>query len=261
VTLLASILERKYAEVADRRIDRPECELEEVVNKLPLPKSLFAVLSPQGGLVRVIAEIKRASPSAGTIDPKVDAVALAARYAQSGASAVSVLTDAPGFGGSLDDLRMVRGTVSLPLLRKDFVVDRYQLVEAREAGADAILLIVAALQDDQLEKLLSAAQDLAMDALVEVHDRAELQRALDAGAQIIGVNNRDLNTFEVDLSTSEKLLPLVPATLRAVAESGIQGPSEAQRLRAAGAANFLVGEALVRATDPAALVRQLLAVP
>jgi indole-3-glycerol phosphate synthase len=261
VTVLSSILERKYAEVADRRIDRPECELEEVVNKLSLPKSLFAVLSPQGGTVRVIAEIKRASPSAGTIDPTVDAAALAARYAQSGATAVSVLTDAPGFGGSLDDLRMVRATVSLPLLRKDFVVDRYQLLEAREAGADAVLLIAAALQDKQLETLLSAAQDLAMDALVEVHDRAELQQALDAGAQIIGVNNRDLKTFEVDLSTSEKLLPLVPSTLRAVAESGIRGAGEAQRLRAAGGANFLVGEALVRATDPAALVRELLAVP
>jgi indole-3-glycerol phosphate synthase len=261
VTVLSSILERKYAEVADRRVDRPEVELEEVVNKLSLPKSLFAVLSPQGGMVRVIAEIKRASPSAGTIDPKVDAAALAARYAQSGATAVSVLTDAPGFGGSLDDLRMVRATVSLPLLRKDFVVDRYQLLEAREAGADAVLLIAAALEGNQLETLLSAAQDLAMDALVEVHDQTELQQALDAGAQIIGVNNRDLKTFEVDLSTSEKLLPLIPSKLRGVAESGIRGAGEARRLRAAGGANFLVGEALVRATDPAALVRELLAVP
>ena len=252
MTVLSSILERKYAEVADRRIDRPESELEAAVNKLPLPRSLLSVLSPPGGPVRIIAEIKRASPSAGTIDPT--------RYVRAGGSAISVLTDEPGFGGSLEDLRKVRAAVSVPLLRKDFVVDRYQVLEAREAGADAILLIVAALEEQQLLGLLNASKDLAMDAVVEVHDEAELQRALTAGAQIVGVNNRDLGTFEVDLSISEKLLPLIPQGLRSVAESGIRTAADATRLRSAGAANFLVGEALVRATDSSALLRELLGI-
>jgi len=258
VTVLSSILERKYAEVAERRVDRPESELEAAVNKLPLPRSLLSVLSPPGGPVRIIAEIKRASPSAGTIDPTVDAAALASRYVRAGGSAISVLTDEPGFGGSLEDLRKVRAAASVPLLRKDFVVDRYQILEAREAGADAVLLIAAALEEQQLQALLNASKDLAMDALVEVHDEVELRRALTAGAQILGVNNRNLKTFEVDLSVSEKLLPLVPQGLRSVAESGIRTAADAMRLRSAGAANFLVGEALVRATDPSVLLRELL---
>jgi len=260
VTVLSSILERKYAEVADRRIERPESELEAVVNKLPLPRSLLSVLSPPGGPVRIIAEIKRASPSAGTIDPTIDAAALGSRYVRAGCSAISVLTDEPGFGGSLEDLRKVRAAVSVPLLRKDFVVDHYQVLEAREAGADAILLIAAALDEHQLLTLLNASKDLAMDAVVEVHDEAELQRALTAGAQIVGVNNRDLKTFEVDLSTSEKLLPLIPQGLRSVTESGIRTAADAVRLRSAGAANFLVGESLVRARDPSALLRELLGI-
>lgn len=258
MTVLSSILERKYAEVAERRVDRPESELEAAVNKLPLPRSLLSVLSPPGGPVRIIAEIKRASPSAGTIDPTVDAAALASRYVRAGGSAISVLTDEPGFGGSLEDLRKVRAAASVPLLRKDFVVDRYQILEAREAGADAVLLIAAALEEQQLQALLNASKDLAMDALVEVHDEVELRRALTAGAQILGVNNRNLKTFEVDLSVSEKLLPLVPQGLRSVAESGIRTAADAMRLRSAGAANFLVGEALVRATDPSVLLRELL---
>ena len=258
MTVLSSILERKYAEVAERRVDRPESELEAAVTKLPLPRSLLSVLSPPGGPVRIIAEIKRASPSAGTIDPTVDAAALASRYVRAGGSAISVLTDELGFGGSLEDLRKVRAGVSVPLLRKDFVVDRYQVLEAREAGADAILLIAAALEEQQLQALLNASKDLAMDALVEVHDEAELRQALTAGAQILGVNNRDLKTFEVDLSVSEKLLPLIPPGLRSVAESGIRTAADAVRLRSAGASNFLVGEALVRAKDPSVLLRELL---
>ena len=260
MTVLSSILERKYAEVAERRVDRPESELEAAVNKLPLPRSLLSVLSPPGGPVRIIAEIKRASPSAGTIDPTIDAAALATRYVRAGGSAISVLTDEPGFGGSLEDLRKVRGAVSVPLLRKDFMVDRYQVLEAREAGADAILLIAAALEEHQLQALLNASKDLAMDALVEVHNEAELNQALTAGAQIVGVNNRNLKTFEIDLSTSEKLLPLIPQELRSVAESGIRDAADVVRLRSAGAANFLVGEALVRSTDPSALLRELLGI-
>src|SRR5262249_40595078 len=162
-----------------------------------LPRSLLSVLSPPGGPVRIIAEIKRASPSAGTIDRSIDAAAVASRYVRAGGSAISVLTDEPGFGGSLEDLRKGRAAVSVPLLRKDFVVDRYQVLEAREAGADAVLLIAAALEEQQLEVLLNASKDLAMDALVEVHDEAELQQAIAAGAQIVGVNNRNLKTFEV----------------------------------------------------------------
>jgi indole-3-glycerol phosphate synthase len=199
----------------------------------------------------VIAEVKRSSPSVGAIDLSVDAPALASRYARDGAAAISVLTDGPGFGGSLDDLRAVRQAVDVPLLRKDFVVDRYQLLEARAAGADAALLIVAALSRELLSQLLSDCYSLGLEALVEVHDERELETALLVGARIIGVNNRDLRSFNIDLGTSERLIPRIPQSLRAISESGVKGMAEIDRLRAIGAVNFLVGEALVR--DPTLL--------
>jgi indole-3-glycerol phosphate synthase len=259
VTVLDGILERKRREVEERRASLPDRELAARARATPRPRSLGAALSPRGGPVRVIAEVKRASPSAGTIDASVDAPSLAARYAAAGAAAVSVLTDGPAFGGSLDDLAAARAAVEVPLLRKDFVVDRYQLLEARAWGADAALLIVAALPGDALRRLHEACLELGLSALVEVHDEREAEAALAAGAGIVGVNNRDLRTFRVDLAATERVLPLLPADVAGVSESGIRGAAEVRRLRAAGAANFLVGEALVRAPDPAALLREIAA--
>jgi len=259
VTVLGQILARKAREVEASREALPEAELAARARAAPAPRSLAASLSPPGGPVRVIAEVKRASPSAGAIAAALDAPAQAARYAAAGAAAVSVLTDGPGFGGSLADLAAVRSAVGIPVLRKDFILARYQLLEARAAGADAALLIVAALPGDELRRRLGDCADLGLSALVEVHDEAEAEQALAAGARIVGTNNRDLRTFAVDLGTSERVLPALPPGVLGVAESGIRGPGEVRRLRACGAANFLVGEALVRAADPGALLRALVA--
>jgi len=259
MSLLAEILARKALEVAERRAVLPERELAARAAATPLPRRLADVLSPAGGPVRVIAEVKRASPSAGAIDASLDAPAQAARYAAAGAAAISVLTDGPGFGGSLEDLAATRARVDAPLLRKDFVLERYQLLEARAWGADAALLIVAALPGDLLRRRLDDCAALGLSALVEVHDLPEAERAVAAGARIVGVNNRDLRTFRVDLSASERVLPALPPGVLGVSESGIRTPADVARLRRSGAANFLVGEALVRATDPGALLRELAA--
>jgi indole-3-glycerol phosphate synthase len=259
VSFLSDILARKAAEVAARRTALPEAELRARARDAQPPRGFAAALSPRGGPVRVIAEVKRASPSAGAIDTSLDAPAQALRYAGAGAAAISVLTDGPGFGGSLEDLVQVRAAVDRPLLRKDFVLDRYQLLEARAAGADAALLIVAALAPDDLRRLHDACDDLGLAALVEVHDRAEVELALAAGARIVGVNNRNLRTFQVDLAASEAILPALPAEVLGVAESGVRSVADAHRLRRAGAANLLVGEALVRAKDPGALLREMTA--
>lgn len=256
---LAEILARKSDEVATRRAAAPDRELEAAVRDLERPLDFAGALAARGEAVRIVAEVKRASPSAGRIAGGLDAPAQARRYGAAGAAAISVLTDGPGFGGSLDDLRAVRAAVTVPLLRKDFVIDRYQLLEARLHGADAALLIVAALAPDTLRDLLAACDALGLAALVEVHDRPELETALAAGARLVGVNNRDLRTFAVDLAVSERLLPLLPAGVKGVAESGVRTPEDARRLRAAGAANLLVGEALVRAADPGRLLRELTA--
>lgn len=256
-TFLDEILARKRVEVAARRAALPDRELAARAAAAPPPRAFEAGLSARGGPVRVIAEVKRASPSVGAIDTGLDAPAQARRYAGAGAAAISVLTDGPGFGGSLDDLRAVRAAVDVPLLRKDFVLDRYQLLEARAAGADAALLIVAALPEDELRRLLSACGELGLAALVEVHDLREAELAVRAGARIVGVNNRNLHTFVVDLTTSEQVLPALPAAVKGVAESGVKTAADAARLRRAGAANLLVGEALVRAADPAGLLRAL----
>lgn len=258
MTFLADILSRKRAEVDARRAALHDRELSARIAGLPPARSLFGALSPGGGPVAIIAEVKRASPSVGAIRTSLDPATLAAEYASAGAAAVSVLTDGPGFGGSLDDLRSVRAAIEAPVLRKDFVIDSYQLLEAREAGADAALLIVAALSGEELRRLLDAAAEVGIEALVEVHDEAELDVALAIGCSLIGVNNRDLKTFQVDLAASERLVPRAQeAGARAVAESGIKGPGEVRRLRAKGAANFLVGEALVRAESAAAQIRAM----
>jgi indole-3-glycerol phosphate synthase len=257
MNVLQQIMARKAEEVAARRAAVPDRELEARARDVAPPRPFEAALSPRGGPPRVIAEVKRASPSAGAIASGLDAVAQARRYAEAGAAAISVLTDGPGFGGSLEDLRQVRAAVATPLLRKDFVLDRYQLLEARAAGADAALLIVAALGDDVLRRLLEACGALGLAALVEVHDAPEAERALAVGARIVGVNNRDLRTFVVDLATSERILPGLPGTVKGVAESGVRTPADAHRLVRAGAPNLLVGEALVRAADPGALLREM----
>jgi indole-3-glycerol phosphate synthase len=259
MTFLADILARKRDEVAAARRAVPEADLRARARDRRPPRGFEAALSLQGGPARVVAEVKRASPSAGAIRAGLDAVAQARAYAAAGAAAISVLTDGPGFGGSLADLAAVREAVDAPLLRKDFVVDAYQLLEARAHGADAAPLIVAALDEGALRRLLAACGELGLAALVEVHDEPEVDAALRAGARIVGVNNRNLKTFVVDLAVSERLVPLLPADVRGVAESGVRSAEDARRLRRAGAANLLVGEALVRAADPGALLREMTA--
>ena len=259
MSFLGDILARKAAEVAERRRKLSERELIARAADMPPPSPFAASLSPRGGPTRIVAEVKRASPSAGPLAAGLDAAAQARRYQAAGAAAISVLTDGPGFGGTLADLVEVRAGATVPVLRKDFTLDGWQLVEARAAGADAALLIAAALPGEALRRLHDRCLELGLSALVEVHDAAELERALAAGARIVGVNNRDLRTFRVDLATSERLLPGLPAGVRGVAESGVRTPADARRLRAAGAPNLLVGEALVRAADPGALLAELLA--
>ena len=206
----------------------------------------------------IIAEVKKASPSRGVIRADFDPVAIARAYAAAGAAAVSVLTEEAFFQGQLEHLEHIREQITLPLLRKDFLIDAYQVVEARAWGADAVLLIVAILDDSQLRDLLAASRQAGLDALVEVHTQPELERALRAGTTLIGINNRDLHTFVTTLATGERLRPLVPPDVTAVAESGIESAADIGRLRAAGFEAFLIGESLMRAPDPGAQLRALL---
>jgi indole-3-glycerol phosphate synthase len=205
----------------------------------------------------VIAEVKRRSPSKGNLAEISDPAGLARAYASGGAAAISVLTEERRFGGSLDDLRTVRAAVQTPLLRKDFIVTSYQLLEARAAGADLALLIVAALPDTQLEELYAEARALGLTVLVEVHDEPETERAVDLGAELIGVNARNLKTLSVDWDTFGRLAPLIPDHVVKVAESGITGPADVARYVAEGADVVLVGEALVKDGDPESAVREM----
>jgi indole-3-glycerol phosphate synthase len=260
--ILDEILRWKRIEIAQARDAQPLAALQARATAASPPRDLAAALRPapsagHGPSVRLIAEIKRASPSRGLLRPDLDPAALAALYQANGAAAISVLTDRSFFRGSLADLQQVRTQTTLPVLRKDFVLDPYQVYEARAAGADAILLIVAALDDRQLADLHALARGLGMDALVEVHSEAELGRALSVGPAIVGVNNRDLRTFEVDLETTARLRPLVPPDVVFVAESGVQTRADVARLAALGAHAMLVGEALVVAADVGRTVREL----
>jgi indole-3-glycerol phosphate synthase len=205
----------------------------------------------------VIAEFKRRSPSAGTLREDADVNAVVRAYERGGAAAVSVLTERPSFGGSLEDLRLARRACQLPILRKDFIIDPYQLHEARAAGADAVLLIVAALQDDEIAALQLAARELGLDVLVEVHDQAELGRALRAGAELIGINNRDLRDFTVDVQRTSQLIGQVPAGTAVVSESGITTAQQLRALEQQGLDAVLVGELLMRAPDPEAALLAL----
>ncbi len=210
------------------------------------------------GRLSLIAEVKRASPSAGTIRPGADAKEIAQRYAETGAQAVSVLTDARFFSGSLNDLELVREAVSLPVLRKDFVLEEYSLLESAASGADAILLIVKILTPSVLKRLLSLAHDLNLDSLVEVHTEAEVEESLDLGAEIIGINNRDLATFQVDLKTTERLIRLVPQDRTVVSESGIRSRQEVEWVQSLGVHAVLIGEELMGAQDIEKKIKELM---
>ena len=248
---LAPIVDRVRAALARGAARAPEAvwAAAEAATGRERPRSLVAAVRRPAGLA-VIAEMKRRSPSAGSLCPDLDPAALAARYTAAGAAALSVLTEPSAFGGRLEDLSLARAATDRPCLRKDFVVDPVQVAEARAAGADAVLLIVAVLGAAGLPACLAAADRLQMDALVEVHTAAEVAVALAAGARLLGINNRDLQTLRTDLGTTERLRPAVPPELAVVAESGIRGAADAARMRAAGADAILVGEGLLRAPDP-----------
>ena len=251
MTILDQILAVKRIEVAAARAERSFAELEAAVRTAGPVRGLAAALRrPPGAPVRVIAEIKRASPSAGAIRAGADPAVIAQDYARGGASALSVLTDRQFFDGELGFLARCRAVVEIPLLRKDFVIDAYQLAEARVAGADGVLLIVAALDPAQLAELLVAATSYALDALVEVHDLVEVDIALAAGATLLGVNHRDLRTFTMDMSLTQQIAPRVPAGVVLVGESGIRTGADVRALGAAGAHAVLVGEQLMRAASP-----------
>jgi indole-3-glycerol phosphate synthase len=253
---LETIANHVREEVKSRRVLMPASALRERP-LFALPTRGFAA-SLAGGSRRVIAEVKRASPSQGLIRQDFDAAALAREFAAAGASALSVLTEERFFQGSLDYLERIKKEVSLPLLRKDFVLDEYQLFEARSFGADAVLLIVALLDLSRLQQLLALAGSLSLDALVEVHTEEELSAALKAGAKLIGINNRDLKSFEVRLETTERLLPLVPPGILVVCESGIDSPEQIEKFERLGVHAFLIGEALMRAPKPGEKLRELL---
>jgi indole-3-glycerol phosphate synthase len=255
-TILDRIIASKRQELAEAEARTPLADLERRAAAAPAPRGFRAALG-RGPGVRVIAEVKKASPSAGVLRADFDPAAQARVYEAHGAAAVSVLTDGPFFQGSLADLEAVRAAVALPLLRKDFLLDRRQLLEARAAGADAVLLIAEALDDDALRRLLGEAGELGLDALVELYDAAILPRVLDAGARLVGVNNRDLRTFEVRLEQTLELAARVPPDVLLVSESGIRGRADVERLAAAGVRAVLVGETLMRAADPGAKLRDL----
>jgi indole-3-glycerol phosphate synthase len=259
--LLEAIVAATSRRVADLRAVRPLHRVErEAGARVPDAAGFTAALS-RSDAVNIIAECKRRSPSRGVLQRVYDPVATARTYAAAGAAAVSVLTEPAFFDGALDHLRAVRAAVSLPLLRKDFVIDEYQLLEARAAGADAVLLIVAALDDAVLQRLHRAAEDLGLAVLVEIHDDTELARALSCGARIVGVNNRNLRTLSVDVRASERLAPALPASVVAVSESGLGTAGEVARLRAAGYQAFLVGEHLMTSEAPAEVLTALLTSP
>lgn len=256
--ILARIVATKQAEVSALQPRRAELQARA---RDAAPTRGFARALREPGEVRLLAEIKRRSPSAGPIRPESSPQNVAAEYRAGGAAALSVLTDRNYFDGSLESLQAARGAVDLPLLRKDFTIDPLQVWEARGAGADAILLIVRILDDPRLRELLGLAADLGLDSLVEVHDAEEMGRALAAGTRLLGINNRDLRTFRTDLELSLRLAPGVPADVTLVAESGIRSAEHVRALGAAGVDAVLVGESLMRQPDLTAAARALTGQP
>ncbi|MEE8498213.1 MAG: indole-3-glycerol phosphate synthase TrpC [Acidimicrobiia bacterium] len=251
--MLEPILESTRSRVAALRLRADEVEAAAVVSAVP--RDFIGALRAPG--LGVIAEVKRRSPSAGSIAPDLDPARLASAYESGGAAAISVLTEPDHFGGSLQDMSEVGEATSLPVLRKDFILDPLQIDEARTGGADAVLLIAAILSDQVLAGLIEHVGHFGMTALVEAHDSEELRRAVDLGARVVGVNNRDLATFVVDLETSIRLRRHIPSTVVAVAESGINSPEDARRMHDAGFDAVLVGSAAAGAEDPAAFVAGL----
>jgi indole-3-glycerol phosphate synthase len=259
-TVLARILAETRMELERRKRELPLQRLRTVAlgdaRRQAGGRSFRDALRADG--IGVIAEFKRRSPSAGTLRETPDLTEIVSAYERGGAVAVSILTEGPNFGGALEDLKSARVSCDLPLLRKDFIVDPYQLYEALAAGADAVLLIVAALAQAELASLHEQARAVGLDALVEVHDREELRRALDVGAEIVGVNNRDLRDFSVEVERTEALMDDVPSGVTVVSESGIARAEQVRRLRERGVQAVLVGESLMRSADPTAALRELL---
>lgn len=258
--ILDDIYKHKLQEVAESKKRVGLSRLEEALSGLAPPKDFEAALRGGEGM-KLIAEIKAASPSLGVLREGLDPVSLALEYQEAGASAISILTDERFFHGSLSHLEKVRKVVSLPLLRKDFIIDSYQLYEARVSGADAVLLIARLLDEKTIETFLKIAGQLGLACLVEVHTEEELKKALNTPSRLIGINNRDLNTFKVDLTTTLNLLPLIPEERLVVSESGINSREDVQRLERAGVRVILVGEALVSSKDVNSKIRGLLGNP
>ncbi|MBJ7356300.1 indole-3-glycerol phosphate synthase TrpC [Nocardioides sp.] len=255
MSVLDDIVAGVRADLARRRSTAPEADLRAALGDVDPPRDPMPALRAPGS--SVIAEVKRRSPSKGDLAAITDPAALARQYAAGGAAAISVLTEERRFGGRLEDLRAVRAAVDVPVLRKDFLVEPYQVLEARAAGADLVLLIVAALDDDTLRRLHDQARELGMTVLVEVHDHAETDRAVAIGAELVGVNARNLKTLEIDPDAFGRLAPLIPDDRVKVAESGISGPVDVERHVSEGARAVLVGEALVKDGDPESAVRAM----
>lgn len=262
-TILERIVARKRREVAAARAARPAARLEAALEAADPPRGFAAAMARRIAARRpaVIAEIKRASPSKGPIRAELDPAACARSLADAGAACLSVLTDREGFRGSDEDLLAARAACSLPVLRKDFIVDEYQLVQSRLLGADCVLLIVAALDRSRLAALARRAGGLGMDVLAEAHDAAELELALETGAALIGINNRNLHTFDVSLEVTLGLVERVPEDRLLVTESGIGGPGDVRRMLERGVYGFLAGEVLMRAPEPGARLRELFFAP
>ncbi len=255
-TVLDKIVADKKRALARRKDDMPLSRLKERLARRK-PRDFKTALKGDG--VKLIAEIKRASPSRGLLCPDFNPASLARTYERSGAAAISVLTESAHFQGSLEDLAEVRKSVALPLLRKDFIFDGYQVYETAASGADALLLIVAVLGPERLAELLALGQSLGLACLAEVHDEREIEIALKSGAEIIGINNRDLKTFQTDIETTRRLRPLIPGDKIVISESGISQTQDMKMLRSWGVDAALVGEALVTAPDIAKKIRELLA--
>jgi len=256
-TILDKIVATKREEIARAKAETPESALRDRLADAPPVRDFLAALAREGP-IRLIAEVKKASPSKGVIRADFDPVAIARTYQEHGASCISVLTDEPYFQGRLEYLRQIRAVADLPLLRKDFIVDPYQVVEARLAGADAVLLIAECLDDDALGRLHEAIVALGMTPLVELYERENLARVLKMGARLVGINNRDLRTFEVDLGHTLRLRREIPGDRVVVGESGIRTRADVERLQAAGVQAMLVGESLMARDDVGAAVDELL---
>ena len=256
---LDKIVARKKEEVEQRKVSLPLARLKERITPQEAPKDFASAL--RGDNIRLIAEIKRASPSRGVLCDHINPAELAQIYYQGGAAAISVLTEANFFLGSISDLELTRKAVDLPLLRKDFIFDPYQVYETRAYGADALLLIVAILSQTELEELLSLSYSLGLRCLVEVHNESEVERAIKSHTEIIGINNRDLTTFAVDIRTTQRLRPLIPDEKIVVSESGIRNRDDVEKLEEWGVDAMLIGEAFVTAGDILDKMRQLVPSP